>query len=122
MQLDMHMECLWRQIWSLIDEKLPFENRKSYFLKILKKLLDDDVVKMGRRGVIIEGESEELINRIEKAWPQESNFDDDMFSTVIPYRNEGEDLLRTHYWIIGDLVWINPQGGTTWSTNAEIQL
>ena len=106
----------------MIDEKLPFENRKSYFLKILKKLLDDDVVKMGRRGVIIEGESEELINRIEKAWPQESNFDDDMFSTVIPYRNEGEDLLRTHYWIIGDLVWINPQGGTTWSTNAEIQL
>lgn len=111
-----------KAIWRMIDAELNFEDKKKYFLEILKILLDRNIVKFGWNGKIIKEESDVLMDRLKKSWPLEQDFDDDEFCTIVPYKIPGKDRLQTHFWIIGDLVWVDDDGEATWSTNAELIL
>ncbi|MBM3114876.1 DUF596 domain-containing protein [Jeongeupia naejangsanensis] len=105
-------------VWCLVDGE-SYEWRKHAFLYVVGRLLETGAVKLGRKGVLLEGGVEELLASIENSWPPADEFDDDQFCTVVPYEVEGVEGLCTQYWTPGDLVWVNEFGQQVWSTDAE---
>ncbi|MBB3121284.1 DUF596 domain-containing protein [Pseudoduganella violacea] len=107
-------------IWCQTKPAASLPWRKSAFLYILRNLLEQNKVKIGRGGGIVDGSAEEICRLFDLAWPSWQEFDDDEFVTVLPYQIAGDSSWRTHYWTPGDAVWIDSSGAESWSIDAEI--
>lgn len=97
-------------VWCQIDSNLSFSKRKSEFLYVLDGLLGKGIIKIGRMHKLINVDKEVIRKQFEMAWPSGQEFDDDQFSTVMPYRSDVDLNWHTHYWTPGDAVWINESG------------
>ncbi|MCD5327541.1 hypothetical protein ACFFU8_11445 [Chromobacterium piscinae] len=104
-------------IWCQIEPTLSMEKKREIFLYILRLLFDSNLVKWGCRSEIVQDFSL-VLEMMESCWPDDDEFDDDQFLTVLPYDSDG--VLKTHAWIEGDLVWVDDCGKYLWSTDAEL--
>ncbi len=104
-------------VWCQIDSTLNMEKKREIFLYILRLLFDSSLVKWGCRSKIVQ-DFNLVLDVMENCWPNDDEFDDGQFLTVLPYDSDG--VLRTHAWIEGDLVWIDSYGKYLWSTDAEL--
>ncbi|AAQ59950.1 hypothetical protein CV_2278 [Chromobacterium violaceum ATCC 12472] len=104
-------------IWCQIEPTLSMEKKREIFLYILRLLFDSNLVKWGCRSEIVQ-DFNLVLAEMESGWPDDDEFDDDQFLTVLAYDSDG--VSKTHAWIEGDLVWIDSYGKYLWSTDAKL--
>ncbi len=96
------ISCPNDQIW---NGSFPFEEKKSYFFSFLQKFLEDEKIKFGKHGKLLEGTIDEQITRYRLAFPK----------TEDEWKARGEDIWFYEEDCPGGIVWVHDSGYLDWT-------
>lgn len=87
------------------EENFTFSQRKEFYLSLLKMLMENGCIKLGKHGQFLEGTIEEQINRYRAAFPK----------TEEEWVRRNEEIWFYEEDCPGGIVWIGDDGSEDWT-------